>query len=321
MSFDGMDVEQAQGLARQLEGHAQNLGHITSSLTALTMALSQSWHGPASAVFQQQWAAQHHPALNGAARAMSDLHAHLTANIQQQVRASAADSGPGGTGPGIWGVVAGVTGFLVTASKVLDPVDQVTAALDLVNDLAGNKWVTGRYHKTWTRLVNLDRDSSLFRYKKSPVLHALHDNALVQRADHLLTAVHDNALVQRADHLLTAVHGDKALKVLGPAGLIVSVAADGGQALMAVHDHQYAKAGGDLLDATADGLKTSKNPVAYLIGANIVIWKEDFDLASGIDWKQGIPNPFDAGTFRDDYVPTFKSIPGQLGHTIVKAFL
>jgi len=305
MSFDGMDVEQAQGLARQLEGHAQNLGHITSSLTALTMALSQSWHGPASAVFQQQCAAQHHPALNGAARAMSDLHAHLTANIQQQVRASAADSGPGGTGPGIWGVVAGVTGFLVTASKVLDPVDQVTAALDLVDDLAGNKWVTGRYHKTWTRLVNLDRDSSLFRYKKSPVLHALHDNAFVQRAGHLLTATH-------AD------------EVLGPAGAIMSVmsiAADGGQALMAVHDHQYAKAGGDLVDATADGLKTSKNPVAYLIGANIVIWKEDFDLASGIDWKQGIPNPFDAETFRDDYVPTFKSIPGQLGHTIVKAFL
>jgi uncharacterized protein YukE len=309
MSFDGMDVEQAQGLARQLEGHAQNLGHITSSLTALTMALSQSWHGPASAVFQQQWAAQHHPALNGAARAMSDLHAHLAANIQQQVRASAADSGPGGSGGGAWAVIAGITAGLGAASDTWDRyVSRYTDPLEKLGDLASNKWVTGRYHKTWTRLVNLDRDSSLFRYKKSPVLHALHDNALVQRAG----------------HLLTATHGGKLLEALGPAGAIMSgvgIAADGGQALMAVHDHQYAKAGGDLVDAAADGLKTSKNPVAYLIGANIVIWKENYDLASQIDWKQGIPNPFDAETFRDDYVPTFKSIPGQLAHTIVKAFL
>ena len=35
MSFDGMDVEQAQSLARQLEGHAQNLGHLTSSRSTL----------------------------------------------------------------------------------------------------------------------------------------------------------------------------------------------------------------------------------------------------------------------------------------------
>jgi uncharacterized protein YukE len=244
MSFDGMDVEQAQGLARQLEGHAQNLGHITSSLTALTMALSQSWHGPASAVFQQQWAAQHHPALNGAARAMSDLHAHLTANIQQQVRASTADSGPGGTGAGIWGGVAGVTGFLAAASDAWDPVDRVTTPLDLVKNLAGNQWVTGRYDKTWTRLVNLDRDSSLFRYKKSPIFHALHDNALVQRAG----------------HLLTATHGDKVLEVLGPVGTVmgyVAVGSDIGQGAVALHDHQYAKAGGDLVDATADSLKNS----------------------------------------------------------------
>jgi uncharacterized protein YukE len=311
MSFDGMDVEQAQGLARQLEGHAQNLGHITSSLTALTMALSQSWHGPASAVFQQQWAAQHHPALNGAARAMSDLHAHLTANIQQQVRASAADSGPDGGGSGggggAWAVIAGVTAGLHAASETWDHyVGRFTGPLDKIRDLADNKWVTGRYPKTWTRLVNLDRDSSLFRYKMSPIFHALHDNALVQRAD----------------HLLTITHGDKVLDFLGPVGVVMSwagVVADGGQALTDLHNHQYARAGDDLVNAAADGFKT-RGLVGYLVGANIVIWKEDFDLASGIDWKQPIPNPFDAETFRDDYVPTFKSIPGQLADVVIRAF-
>lgn len=312
MSFDGMDVEQAQSLARQLEGHAQNLGHITSSLTALTMALSQSWHGPASAVFQQQWAAQHHPALNGAARAMSDLHAHLTANIQQQVRASAADSGPGGGGDGgggAWGVIAGITAGLGAASKTWDHyVGRFTGPLDKLKDLAGNKWVTGRYDKTWTRLVNLDRDSSLFRYKQSPILHALHDNALVQRAG----------------HLLTATHGDKVLEALGPVGTVmgyVAVGSDIGQGAVALHDRQYAKAGGDLVDATADSLKNSKYPVAYLAGVDVALIKEDYDLASQIDWKQGIPNPFNAGNWRTDYVPTFKSIPGQMIGPLEKAFL
>lgn len=309
MTFDGMDVEQAQGLARQLEGHAQNLGHITSSLTALTMALSQSWHGPASAVFQQQWAAQHHPALTGAVRAMSDLHAHLTANIQQQVRASAADAGPGGGGGGIWGVVAGVAAGLGIASDAWEHyVSRYTDPLDTIKDLAGNKWVTGRYDKTWTRLVNLDRDSSLFRYKKSPIFHALHDNALVQRAG----------------HLLTATHGDKVLEALGPVGTVmgyVAVGSDIGQGAVALHDHQYAKAGGDMVDATADSLKNSKYPVAYLAGVDIALVKEDYDLASQIDWKQGIPNPFNADNWRTDYVPTFKSIPGQMIGPLEKAFL
>lgn len=305
MSFDGMDVEQAQGLARQLEGHAQTLAHVTASLTALTAALSQSWHGPASAVFQQQWAAQHHPALNGAARAMEDLRGHLVANIQQQVRASAADSGPGGA----WGAVAGLTTLLGTASGAWDHyVGRFTDPLDKIKDLAGNEWVTGRYDKTWTRLVNLDRDSSLFRYKKSPVLHALHDNALVQRAGRLLTETHAGSV----------------LESLGTVGTVMgwaAVGSDAGQAAIALHDHQYASAGGDLVDATADGLKNSKNPVAYLAGVDIILAKEDYDLASQIDWKQGIPNPFDGDTFRQDYLPTFKSLPGQLVGPLEKAFL
>jgi len=297
MSFDGMDVEQAQGLARQLEGHAQNLGHITSSLTALTMALSQSWHGPASAVFQQQWAAQHHPALNGAARAMSDLHAHLTANIQQQVRASAADVP---WTERVWHVIDDGNRF------VLGP-------LDKLRDITGKDYVVGtkenkEYGVVWRQLMKLDHENSFFAYKQSPTLLGFHDNPHVQLAGRIL----------RETHLSTVV------KALGPVGMVmgaVSVVGDVQHARADAQAGRYASAGGDLLDATADGLKTSKNPVAYLIGANIVIWKEDFDLASGIDWKQGIPNPFDAETFRDDYVPTFKSIPGQLGHTIVKAFL
>jgi uncharacterized protein YukE len=304
MSFDGMDLDQAQDLARQLEGHAQTLAHVTASLTALTAALSQSWHGPAAAVFQQQWAAQHHPALNGATRVMEDLRGHLVANIQQQVRASAADSGPGGA----WGAVAGLTAVLGTASAAWDRyVDRFTTPLELVKELAGNDWVTGRYDKTWTRLMNLDRDSSLLKYKQSPVLHALHDNELVQRAGRVLTETHAGSV----------------LESLGTVGTVMgwaAVGSDAGQAAIALHDHQYASAGGDLVDATADGLK-NKGLVGYLAGADLTLLKEDYDLGSQIDWKQGIPDPFDGDTFREDYLPTFKSLPGQMVGPLEKAFL
>ena len=46
--------------------------------------------------------------------------------------------------------------------------------------------------------------------------------------------------------------------------------------------------------------------------------KEDYELGSQIDWSQGIPNPFNADNFRNDYVPTFRSLPGQLVSTLAE---
>ncbi len=304
MSLEGMDVDQAQGLARQLDGYGQALAHISAALAGLAAELSHSWRGPTSATFQQQCTVQYRPSLSNAEQALNDMHAHLAANIQQQIRTSAADSGSSRT----WGVIAGLTTVLGKASDTWDDrVGRFTDPLEKIEKLAGNDWVTGRYDKTWTRLMDLDRNSSLLKFKQSPVLHALHDNPLIQGAD----------------HLLTVTHADKVLETLGPVGTAIgwaAVGSDVGQSAIALHDHQYASAGGHLVDATADYLKTRGGPVAYLAGADIVIWKENYDLASQIDWKQGIPNPFNAGTFREDYLPTFKSMPGQVAGILEKAF-
>jgi hypothetical protein len=87
----------------------------------------------------------------------------------------------------------------------------------------------------------------------------------------------------------------------------------------AAHGH-YGAAVGDAADVAAAGLKSSKNPVLYLAGVDVALIHEDVDLAGQVDWKQGLPNPFSGSNFADDYLPTFKSLPGQMVGPLAKAF-
>jgi hypothetical protein len=197
-------------------------------------------------------------------------------------------------GKGVWG-----------AADWLDR--NVVSPLDKINEWSGNKDVKGRYDKTWTKLINLDRESDLLRYKKSAVLHWLHDDPVVQRAG----------------RFLRYTHTDRVLEKLGPVGIAIGLVPVGVDLKHAYTDytHQnYAGAGGDVVDASADLLKDLPWPVAYFAGGTIALDKEAYDLGWQVDWKQSIPNPFNAETFRDDYLPTFKSMPGQVADALVKAY-
>ena len=144
MSLEGMDVDRAQSLAGQLSGHAQALAHITAALTALAAELSHSWQGPASATFQQQWTAQYRPALDRAAQTLADMHTHLVANIQQQIRASDADAGPS--------LLARITdgGLLggVTLAGVLGGISRGWD--DLQSGTAGKAWSRRPWTRPWS---------------------------------------------------------------------------------------------------------------------------------------------------------------------------
>jgi uncharacterized protein YukE len=310
MSLEGMDVDQAQGLARRLEANARALANVAAALAGLTAELSHYWRGPASATFQQQWATRHRPALSNAAQSLADMHARLVANVQQQIRASATDPSPGQAA----GVIGGVTltALLSGASRVWDKANHyeslLTTPLDKIKEVAGNDDVAGRYNKTWTQLMKLDHDSPLLKYKRSPVLHWLHDNPQVKQVGHLLSGTHATAVLDKLD---------KVGKVMG----IVTVTADVGKGGADILHHQYASAGGEVVNATSDGLKGMKNPVAYFAGGTVALLKEDYDLGSSIEWKQGIPNPFNADNFRNDYLPTFESMPGQMAGILEKAYL
>jgi uncharacterized protein YukE len=314
MSFDGMDVDQAQRLAQRLDGYARALTQITAMLTTLTAELSQHWRGPASATFQQRWVAQYHGALSSAAHALADMHTHLVANIQQQIQTSAADHGGGQTGGSrARAAIAGLTlaGLLSGVGRVWNAVETadgrlsaVETPLEKIMEVAGNKDVTGRYDKAWTRLMELDNNSPLLKYKQSPVLQWLHDNPHVQRANDLLTQAHAPAVLDKLDKI-------------GAGMSVLSAGVSGGEAGADLAQHHYASAGGHLVDLTAGALKSSDNPVAYLAGFDISLYKKDFELAQQIQWNN-IPNPFDPGVFRSDYVPTFKALPGELVSTLTE---
>jgi uncharacterized protein YukE len=328
MSLEGMDVDQAQGLARRLEANARALANVAAALAGLTAELSHYWRGPASATFQQQWATRHRPALSNAAQSLADMHARLVANVQQQIRASAADSSMGSSGGASSGtaVRAGIGGLGAALGTAMSGVRRdwdalekgagweglAQTPLDKIREVAGQDDVPvmrdGRiveedYGKEWTQLMKLDHDSPFLKYKESPILNSLHNNVHVRQADHILTEAHAPAVLDKLD---------KAGKGLGYVATAVSAGEAGDEAL----HHQYAKATGSTIDATSSALMNSDNPVGFLAGFDIALIKKDTELAQQIDWKQGIPNPFDAATFRSDYIPTFKQLPGQLVSTL-----
>jgi uncharacterized protein YukE len=314
MSLDGMDVDQAQRLAQRLDGYARALAQITAMLASLTAELSRHWRGPVSVTFQQRWVTQYQGALSSAAHALTDMHSHLIANIQQQIQTSAADhSGGQAVGSGAGAAIAGVTlaGLLTGAGRAWNAVEtadsrlsEVETPLGKIMEVAGNSDVTGRYDKTWTRLMELDNNSPLLRYKQSPVLHWLHDNPHVQQADDLLTRAHAPVVLEKLD------------KIGGPVSQLSTVVS-GGHVAADVVQHHYAAAGGQLVDLTAGALKGSKNPALYLAGFDVSLYQKDFELARQIQWNN-IPNPFDPGVFRSDYVPTFKVLPGELVSTLTE---
>lgn len=310
MPLEGMDVDQAQRLAQQLDGYAQALIHITAGLGRLTEELSYHWRGPASATFQQQWSTQYHGAISRAAQAMTDLHTHLAANIQQQVQTSNTDAGGGGAAwPGAGAAISGltVTGLLGGAGALYKAVDRGNDYFSLVNGplgLAKNANVVGRYDKTWTQVLHLANDSSFLKYKQSSFLHWFHDNPHVQEANSLLAKMPAHQFIGRVSGALG----------WADAGI------DAGKAANDAFNHQnYAAAGGHMVDATASALKGMKYPPLYLAGVDISLIHKDYTLARQVDWSN-IPNPLNPEVFRDDYVPTFKQLPGELVTNLAGVF-
>ena len=102
MNLEGMDVDQVDSLARRMDIHTRTLESIAAVLGGLAAELSHLWRGPAAATFQHDCETLHRPAITAAASAISDMHQHLVANLAQQVRASAADGGPGGPVTAAW---------------------------------------------------------------------------------------------------------------------------------------------------------------------------------------------------------------------------
>lgn len=321
MPFEGMDVDQAQQLARQLGANAQALAAITVALSGLAQELGHCWRGPAAATFQYQWTAQHHASLSSAAEALADMHTRLVANIDQQAWASAASTADGAgavggilSGAALTALFAGIgrgwAGLQTGAGwegLVQTPLDKIreVAGPDDVPEIRDGRIISEDYDKTWTRLMRLDHDGPFLKYKESPLINSLHDNVHVQRAAEILDGTHSAAVLGTLD---------TAGKRLGQVTTLV----DGAESVNDVARHHYGSAAGSAVDAGSTALMNSDNPALFLAGFDVALIKKDYELAQQVDWKEGIPNPFNASNFRNDYVPTFKELPGQLVSTLAE---
>jgi uncharacterized protein YukE len=313
MSFEGMDVGQVQAIARELDANARALDGIAGLLAGLAEELILHWQGPAAARFQHEWASQHRQALHAAAQVLADARDRVVTNIGQQQTASAADIGFGALAGA---ALAGVAGGLATAWNVAQTVDGklslAETPLGNIEELAKDQYdplspAFDQYDKTWSRLVKLDHDGTFLKYDESPTLQWLHDSPGVRNAAEVLGKTHASVVLDK----------------LGPVGIAmgaIGTGVDVGTAGVALAHHDYGSAGGDLVDATADGLKTAPYPPAYLAGATVALFKEDYDLGSQIDWKEGIPSPLTGDNFKNIYVPALESVPGEMVGPLEKAF-
>jgi uncharacterized protein YukE len=291
MALEGMDVDQAQSLARRLDANAQALAHITAALSALTAELGRSWLGPASAAFQQQWTAQHRAALTSAAQALADMNTHLTANIQQQIRASAADSpSSGGAGAG----ASGTEGHRSVFNTVDDITKSVLWPLDRIRELSGRHLSgppTGHGPLKW--LQEWGEDKTFPHLRNVPLVHWLSGTREVKDAD----------------NFLFHAHVYKALDVLGPAGTVLGLTTAAGDVVKAgadVGDHHYASAGGELVNTASDALMSGKG-VFWLAGFDIEMAKKDVELIS----QPGTPSPFSWANLKNDYWPGLEGVPQE----------
>jgi hypothetical protein len=130
--------------------------------------------------------------------------------------------------------------------------------------------------------------------------------------------MHDSPHVRQADEILKNAHATVVLDQLDKVGTgmtYLSMGVSGAAAAQALSQHHYASAGGDFIDLTATSLQNSKDPVLYLAGFDVSLFPKDYELGRQIQWS-GIPDPFNAANFKNDYIPAFKSLPGQLVSTL-----
>lgn len=270
MSFEGMDVGQLQGLARQIDSAAQALYNLVTSINGVVGELVILWHGPMTAAFEQDWQSKNRPALLAAHSTLTNLHGYLVSNINQQQSASAAEGG--------WTVesVGGAVENGITA------IGAVGIPLTLISELG-----TGTDDLTHASLLkrawSFETDDHLFRLSPE-----------------------DIGWAQSTAKFLGDSHLDTAFKAVGLAGSAVGIyqaADDSYQAAEDLNDGNYAGAANNFAYGVADGLEAYPSPVTYLAGIDIKL----LDQVANLDWKD-TPNPFSGSNFEEDYVPVLKSM-------------
>ncbi len=282
-----MDIGEVENFTAQFDAHARTLSTVAGLLGGLVEQLRRRWLGPAIDAFYQDFETSHRPALLAAAQALTDMHTRLTANINQQLAASAAtglDSTSGWTAARVaddaWhGFMAGLTG-----------VGLLSIPATAINELGKHADPLPEDFSLAKDLSTFDKDHTFSDYSDSPVLTWLHDTPEVAKADQLLYESHAYTVLDKVG-------------VVGMGVGLAYTAVDVVRTGAALSQGHYAAAANDAVDAASDGLKSSPNLVLFGAGVDLTLLHEVVNL----DWKD-TPSPFTGDNFKQDYVPVIESM-------------
>ncbi len=290
MSFEGMDVDQLQGLAKQIDADAQTLDNLVSTLTGVVSTLTHLWNGPVATTFEQDWQSKNRPALLAAYNTLRDLHTHLVSNISQQTSASAAEGG--------WTVGRVVDDLWQGAEKVAEWTNIPLYLLSKEQQLFGHGDPEPTGDGPWTWLE---------KHTEDPVFPYIEDTKTVRW-------LHDAPELRDADDVLVKTHAYKVLgKVIEPVALGIGVTSVGVDLTQAGRDVAAGNAYGaanHVVDAAADSVGM----------VPVVGWFGDFDIemakADVNEVVNGgpIPSPFSWQNLKEDYAP----LPGEMWQELLQ---
>jgi hypothetical protein len=305
-TIEGLDVDVVLAQGAGLKVQATHLDGIIQAVSALVGHAESIWHGPDARAFVGWWDQQHRPALLAAAQAVSGLGQSAINNAHDQAHTSAEQSSASSTGLGSGrpSSQGGPTPAPV-ARKAGEIGLGIVGAYGVLSNLAGKSNVVGRYTNSYKSFVSGFGSSlhsgGFWNYKQSPSLQEVNGSPLGKG-------------VRRFESSFP--HVAKGLDHVGNAASVVGAGVSGFAIGSDLGHGQYGDAASAGYDTTAEILKSSKNPVAYLTGVNLSVWKGVYQESQQVDWNMPMPSPFEGNNFTDIYVSGawdgLKTFPGKL---------
>jgi len=98
LDLSGMDVQQVNALAEQLENRANSINGVINTIDGVVAGLLDVWSGDDMEAFSAAWRQAHKPAAAAAASELVGYVGQLQKEMAQQVDASGGELGGGGSG-------------------------------------------------------------------------------------------------------------------------------------------------------------------------------------------------------------------------------
>lgn len=279
----GMDVEVVEGVGRKLNRQAANLTSVVAAVDQLIARSASVWDGPRAGQFVDAWRSTHRRALLEVSSSVGGLGTSALHNAQEQRTVSGSGgASSGGSEPG--GAIGDwLRGDFAAGMRTMEGIDKflatygVAQASVLAAVLGHTKSTYGAapYPALYKKLFG---GSDFMRYNSS----------LQHHYSKSLTNLLDSAPARGFD-------------LIGRGYTVVNEATN-------VYDKFFnpnvtatpadqIEAGGS---AAGSALKMSKNPVAYLVGANVTAWSMVAAEATKVDfssegltqtWNYAVSNP------------------------------